>query len=403
MATNDQIRNPRDRRYSGLMVLADGFRPFFLLAGIWAPIALVLSIEMIQGRIVLPTAFDTVSWHFHEMLFGYVVAAIAGFLLTAVPNWTGQLPLRGLPLFGLVLLWLAGRVAVAISGVIGVWPTALIDLSFLFVLAVVVLREIVSGRNWRNLPIVLVITLLLACNALFHVEIAGISDSDRLARRLAIGVVVVLITLVGGRIIPSFTRNWLAKSGAEKFPAAFGNFDRVALIVTLIALGYWTVAPESAIAAACIGVAAILNYLRLARWRGHASIREPLLVVMHIGYLWIPVGLTLLAISTWLSAVSQTAALHALTVGAMGTMTLAVMSRVVLGHTGRTLHAGIGLVMVYLLVTLAAFLRVGSVLSNETYTSLLTAAAIAWIAAFILFVGICGPMLVARRPDSCPN
>jgi uncharacterized protein involved in response to NO len=129
------------------MVLADGFRPFFLLAGIWAPIALALSIEMIQGRIELPTAFDTVSWHFHEMLFGYVVAAIAEFLLTAVPNWTGQLPLRGLPLFGLVLLWLAGRAAVVISGVIGVWPSALIDLSFLFVLAAVMLREIVAGRQ----------------------------------------------------------------------------------------------------------------------------------------------------------------------------------------------------------------------------------------------------------------
>jgi len=160
--------------------------------------------------------------------------------------------------------------------------------------------RLLRAGNWRNLPIVLVITLLLACNALFHAEIVGISDSDGLARRLAIGVVVVLITLVGGRINPSFTRNWLAKSGAEKFPAAFKNFDHVAVIVTLLALGYWTVAPESAIAAACIGFAAILNFFHLTRWRGHASIREPLLVVMHIGYLWIPVGLTLLAVSNGL-------------------------------------------------------------------------------------------------------
>jgi len=352
---------------------------------------------MIQGRIELPSEFDAISWHYHEMLFGYVAATITGFSLTMMPNWTGHLPLQGAPLFILVLLWIAGRVAVGTSGIIGAWPAALIDLSFLLALCAVSLREIVAGRSWRNLPIIMAIILFIICNALSHAEAAGLVESNGVVRRLAVTVVVSLITLVGGRIIPSFTRNWLARRGAAKLPASIGKFDRLALAATIIALTYWSVLPNSLFTAILTGLAATLNLLRLARWRGLATYPESLLWILHIGYLWIPLGLALLSLNWWWPGISQTGALHALTVGAIGAMTLAVMSRATLQHTGRAVHAGAGLSVVFVLITLAAILRVGSAFRAEFSIPMLNAAAVVWIAAFVVYLGVCGPMLVTRR------
>ncbi|MFQ5764285.1 MAG: NnrS family protein [Rhodospirillales bacterium] len=398
MTKPDHTPVPRHRAYPGPAVLAEGFRPFFLFAGLWALVALPLSVVTIQGRIELPSAFGAVSWHYHEMLFGFVAAAIAGFLLTAIPNWTGRLPLQGMPLLGLVSLWLAGRAGVAFSGILGAWPAAAADLSFLLVLAAVALREVAAGRNWRNLPIVLAVVLFLLCNALSHAEAMGLADAGGLARRLAIAVVVVLIALIGGRIVPSFTRNWLAKRDAENLPAGFGPFDRLTVATTIVALAWWAAAPEGIVAAGLVGLAAVLNFLRLARWRGVATHPEPLLWVLHVAYLWIPIGLALLALGRWWPAVAATGAVHALTAGAMGTMTLAVMSRATLGHTGRALRAGKGLTAAYVLVTIAALCRLAASFWGAIYMPMLAAAAAAWIAAFLLFLGVCGPMLVTRRP-----
>jgi len=389
---------PRYRAYAGPALLAQGFRPLYLLAGIWAALALALSVAMFEGRIALPSAFDAVAWHVHEMLFGFVAAAVAGYALTTVPNWTGRLPLQGAPLVGLVALWLAGRAAVAVSALIGAWPAALIDLAFLFVLAAATLREVVAGRHWRSLPIVLALLLLLLGNALSHAEAAGTVDAEGLARRFAVAVVVALITVVGGRIVPSFTRNWLARRGARVLPPGMGAFDRATLGATAAALIAWVAAPDAAVAAVCLGFAALLNVARLARWRGHATYSEPLLWVLHAGYLWIPVGFALLAAGHWWPAVSRSAALHALTAGAMGTMTLAVMSRAVLRNAGRAQQAGTGLAAAFVLVTAAALLRVAAALWSAAFTPLLIAAAGAWVAAFLFYLGVCGPLLVARRP-----
>ena len=390
--------NPRDRPFTGPAVFTQGFRPFFLLAGIWAIAALALSFGMFQGWIRLPTAFGVVEWHYHEMLFGYVAAAIAGFLLTAIPNWTGGLPLRGAPLVGLVLLWIAGRVAVTGSGWIGAGVAAVIDLGFLAVLGVVTVREIVSGRNWRNLPPVLAIGLLLLCNALSHAAVLGLVEAGGAAQRGGIAVVVMLITLIGGRIIPSFTRNWLVKRKAEALPASFNSFDRVALGTTLLALVYWVVAPDDKVAATLAATAAIINLVRLMRWQGFATLPEPLLWVLHLGYLWIPVGLSLLAASQWWPSISNNSAVHALTVGAFGTMTLAVMSRATLGHTDRALTAGPGLTAAFILVTVAALARVLALLLDAAYLPLLTVAAASWIAAFLCYLIVCGPLFFAGRP-----
>lgn len=391
---------PRYRPFTGPVVFSQGFRPFFLLAGIWAIAALALSFGMFQGWIALPTAFGAVDWHYHEMLFGYVVAAVAGFLLTAIPNWTGGLPLQGAPLIGLVVLWIAGRAAVMGSDWIGAGAAAAIDLGFLVALGGVTVREIVSGRNWRNLPIVLAIALLLVCNALSHAAVLGLVDAAGVARRGGVAVVVMLITLIGGRIIPSFTRNWLVKRQAKALPARFNGFDRVALGTTVLALGYWAVVPDDTVGAALAALAAVVNLVRLMRWQGIATLPEPLLWVLHLGYLWIPVGLALLAASQWWPPVPGTGAAHALTAGGFGTMTLAVMSRATLGHTGRALTAGPGLTAAFVLVTCAALARVLASLFDAAYLPLLSIAAACWIAAFLCYLTVCGPMFFAGRPGT---
>jgi uncharacterized protein involved in response to NO len=298
---------------------------------------------------------------------------------------------------GLVGLWLAGRVAVAASALIGVWPAAVIDLAFLAVVVAVTFREIAAGRNWRNLPVVMAVALFLLCNALFHAEYLGLAEGDGLAQRAAVSVIVGLIALVGGRIVPSFTRNWLAKQGAERLPAGFGTFDRATLLTTLAALLCWIVAPWSLVAGVLLAAAAAFNLARLARWCGLATRREPLLWVLHLGYLWIPLGLALLAIAAGWDGVPASGALHALTAGAVGTMTLAVMSRATLGHTGRALTAGAPLTAAYLLVTIAALARVVSSMLGAAAMPLLTVAAAAWIAAFVLFLAVCGPLLLTHR------
>ncbi len=390
---------PRYRGHSGFAVLAHGFRPFFFLAGLWAAGALLLSIGMLQGHVALPTHLDPVTWHLHEMLFGFVAATLTGFLLTAIPNWTGRLPLQGAPLLGLVGLWIAGRAALAVSAVIGAWPAALIDVAFLLVVVVVALREIITGRNWRNLPIVAAVTLFLCGNILIHAEALELIETTGLGQRLSIATIVALISLVGGRVVPSFTRNWLVKQGASRLPASFGIVDRATLLITLLALAVWVVLPDGALTGGLIALAALASGVRLARWQGWATSAEPLVWVLHLGYFWIPAGLALLALSEWWPALPPSGALHALTAGAIGTMTVAVMSRATLGHTGRALHAGAGLAIAYGLISLAAATRIISAAVESDALPLLWIAAASWIGAFAIYLAICGPMLLFQRPD----
>ncbi len=378
-------------------MFSQGFRPFFLFAGVWAPLSMGLFTAMFQEHIALPTAFDTVAWHYHELLFGYVAAVLAGFALTAIPNWTGRLPLQGAPLLALALLWLAGRVAIAVSALIGVWAAAAIDLLFLAALAAVILREIITGQNWRNLPVAAAVVLFFLCNVFIHYEVLGLVDSGGRAQKLSIAVVIVLISLIGGRIIPSFSRNWLAQRGATRLPHPFSQFDRLTIAVTLVALVWWAVTPPGPVTGVLAALAAVLNLARQVRWQGLATRAEPLLWVMHLGYFWIPVGLALLALGSWVPDVAQSSAIHALTVGVIGTMTLAVMSRAVLGHTNQPLHAGAGLVLAYCLVTAAAILRISASLWAGAFLPLVSTAAMAWIVAFLFFLGVIGPVLMQRH------
>jgi len=392
---------PRYRPRTGPAILAAGFRPFFLLSGLWAGAAIPIWLGMLSGGPEPPTALAPLVWHVHEMVFGFGAATVAGFLLTAIPNWTGRLPLQDAPLAVLVLLWCAGRAAILLSGRIGAPVAAAIDLTFPLVFLAVVAREIVAGRNWRNLPMTIALLLLLAGNALVHLAAIGVADTAELGNRLGVATLLLLISLVGGRIIPSFTRSWLAKErpGAAA-PAGFGAIDRVALAITAIALASWVAVPDSTTAHLLeLGAGAALAY-RLARWRGFATRSEPLVWILHLGYGWLALGFLLLGISGVVPSVPQTAALHALTVGAIGTMTLAVMTRASLGHTGQSLTAGPGTTAIYAAVTAATVLRVAAPLGGADYLLLLELAAAAWSAAFLLFVVLYGGLLARDRATS---
>jgi uncharacterized protein involved in response to NO len=384
------------RNHERLAVLRYGFRPFFLAAGVWSAACVGMWLAVMNGGLTLPSILDPVAWHTHEMLFGYAVAAVAGFLLTAIPNWTGRLPIRGSRLALLVGLWIIGRLAMASSAVIGPVVAAAADSAFLLVLWGAVLREILTGRNWRNLPVAALIGLLAGGNLLIHFEYLGLGRTAGLGLRLSIAALLFLIALIGGRIVPSFTRNWLKKRGEDVLPSPFSWPDRLALIATALAGLFWVFAPEALPTGVILLFAAVSNGLRLARWRGHSTLAEPLVWVLHLGYGWLAVGFALLALSLLSTALPHSAALHGPTSGAIGTMTLAVMTRATLGHTGRALTAGPSTTAIYLLATAASLLRVAAPLFGSVETAVVSLSGLLWIAAFTLFAAIYGPLLVGR-------
>jgi uncharacterized protein involved in response to NO len=261
---------PRLRAYDGPALLSYGFRPFFFLGALYAGCAILAWLPLLHGHLALTTAFAPRDWHIHEMLFGYVPAVVTGFLLTAVPNWTGRLPIQGTPLAALVLIWIAGRVAVTFSTLIGWQVAAAIDAAFLVTLAAVVAREVVTGRNWRNLKVVVIVSLLAAGNIAFHLEAAlrGVADT---ATRLGIATIILLITLIGGRIVPSFTRNWLARQGEGPLPAPLDRFDQVAIVASIVALAAWVALPLAPAVGGALVLAGALQAARLARWAGYRA------------------------------------------------------------------------------------------------------------------------------------
>lgn len=379
--------------------LRGGFRPFFFGGALWAVAALILWLLSLAGAVTLPSAFDPLAWHRHEMLFGFVGAVVAGFLLTAIPNWTGRLPIAGGPLAALAGLWLAGRMAVLFSDRIGAGTAAAIDVGFYLVLAALALREVVAAKN-RNVPIVGLVVLFGIANAVDHAVAAGVFADTGLGWRAALALVVMMISLIGGRIIPSFTRNWLAKQGMTTgLPTQPNRFDMLVLAATAGTLAAWVALPASRIVGILLLGTAALQAMRLARWRGLATWRDPLVLILHVGYAWVPAGLALLGLSMREHWVPGSAAVHALTAGAMATMILAVMSRASLGHTGRELKASLLTVISYVLVTAGALLRVTAPLGLIEYTRGMQVSALAWGGAFLLFLVAYAPVLLGPRTD----
>ena len=382
-------------------VLRAGFRPFFFLGPLWAIVVVCLWIEALAGSITLPTAFDPLAWHRHEMLFGFLGAVIAGFLMTAIPNWTGRLPIAGRRLAALALLWIAARLAILVSASTGGVPAMLIEATFLFTLAGACAREVLIAKN-RNVPVVGVVLLFAIAAVVDHLEGLGLVGTDQLGWRSGFALILILITLIGGRIIPSFTANWLIKQGQSKLPGQASTFDHVAIATTALGLVCWAFQITPSLAAVLLFAASVLQAVRLARWGGWRTASEPLVLILHIAYAWMPIGLLLLGLSIVDIDVSSTAGLHALGAGAMASMVLAVMTRATLGHTGRDLHAGMGTVTIYVLVTAGAALRVAAPWLQYDYLLLIRIAGSLWGAAFLLFLALYGPKLLGPRPDGKP-
>lgn len=375
------------------------FRPFFLAASLWSAFALMLWIALFTTGATLPSRFDPLTWHVHAMLFGFVFAAVAGFMLTAIPNWTGRPPIRGGALGALVVVWLLGRIACLISELIPLWLAASVDLAFPLLLCAVVAREITLARNWRNLMMPVPIAVLAIADLMMHLEVASVELPAGLGWRLAIVAIIALITAIAGRIIPAFTRNWLVKRGHSVLPASHGLTDRLALAKLHTGLLGWAFLPASRAVGGLLVLAAMLNLWRLARWRGLATGAEPLLAVLHVGYLWVVLGTILLGASLFTTAVPEAAAIHAFTAGTIGTMVLAVMTRVSRGHTGRSLEADRTTTIIYAAIILAGATRVAASFAVAYSMFLLQISALLWVASFLLFASAYGPILVLPRID----
>lgn len=391
----------RLRDYTGPAVLSGGFRPFFLLAALWSALAMVLWIAALAGRLDLPAAFDPLSWHVHEMVFGFGAAAVAGFLLTAVPNWTGRLPVAGAPLAALAALWLAGRIAVLVGARLGPLPVMAVDAAFLLALAAILGREIVAAGNRRNLVVLAFVLALAAANLAFHWQaLRGETPYSGWPARMGISVLVMLIALIGGRIVPSFTRNWLAARGPGPLPAPSGRLDAAALAASGAALALWTALPETRVSGAALALAGLLHLLRLARWRGWRTLAQPLVAILHLAYLFLPLGFLLLGWSLFDPVrIRPAAGLHAWLAGGVGLMTLAVMTRASLGHTGRPLHAGARELAIYAPVLIAALARIAASLGGPGW--LLHVAGGGWVLGFGLYVLLYAPILA--RPRLAPR
>jgi uncharacterized protein involved in response to NO len=393
----------RARNYDGPALFSYGFRPFFLLGSVYAGLAILMWLPVFMGELSLVSAFIPRDWHVHEMLYGFLPAVITGFLFTAIPNWTGRLPLRGRPLMFLVALWAAGRICVTFSAQTGWLAAMLIDCSFLSLVAAAAAREIIAGKKWNNLSVVLLILVLLGGNLTFHLE-AHFKGAAEISIRVGIAVVVLLISLIGGRIIPSFTRNWLVRENPGRLPIPFARFDMLAVAFGAVALVFWIVAPNDTRTGAILVIAGVLHLIRLGRWAGDRTGRERLLLILHVGYAFVPLGFLLNACSAF-GIVAIGAGVHAWMAGAAGIMTLAVMSRVSLGHTGQQLTASVATQAIYASIIVAVVARICAVFQPSHSVPLLHVAVLAWAAAFLGFALSYGPTLISfdKRPSPHPE
>ena len=381
-------------------LLAIGFRPFYLLASVFAVAAILFWLAGINGRLPVGAYLQGVFWHSHEMLFGYIVAVMAGFLFTAVRNWTGLPTPSGVTLGGIVLLWILARVLL-VSG-----PSALaviLDVAFLPMIAIAVAIPILRSRNKRNYKIIAVLVAVSLLHFVFHMALGGQLPSwlSRASLFASIDLVVILFALVGGRVIPAFTRNAVAGSDPRHENwlevIAFGSL-LVIVLVTLLG-GAFTFAAW--VPTSLFIVAAVAHLLRLALWQPQVTLGNPLLWMMPVAYSWLPAALLLRALST-VAVIVPGAWIHALTMGALSSLMMAMMMRSTLGHTGRKLVASQMDILAFLLLQLAALLRVVAGGTGD-YQAVVVLSGVVWVLAFAVFIVRYLPMLVHSRVDGKPG
>lgn len=375
-----------------------GFRPFFLLAAAWAAISVPVWVLAWSGQLELTSPLWGRDWHAHEMIFGYGMAVLAGFLFTSIPNWTGRMPRKGAPLVALALLWAAGRVCLLLP--VPLWVAAMADIAFPLALLGVITTEIVAGRNWRNLIVIAPVSVFTLADAAFW-GLALRGEATDPAARAGLAALLFLVTLIGGRITPSFTRNWLAKQGTSARPTPANRFDQLALATGGVALLAWIAAPDLAVTGGLAIAAGVLHTVRLARWRGDAVWRNALLLMLHLSYAALALGLIALGASILGLGLSADGALHILAPGAIGAMTLAVMIRASSGHTGRSLSAGPMMTAAFGAVITAGLIR--GLTFDGSLTPLIIVTLL-WSFGFAAFVARIGPWLLApsaarKRPN----
>jgi uncharacterized protein involved in response to NO len=382
-------------------ILALGFRPFFLLAALFGAAAVPLWLLIYQGYLHPVSYLPPTVWHGHEMVFGFAIAVIAGFLLTAASNWTGRRTASGIGLGALALLWIAARAAMLVD-VLPYWLVAALDVAFLPALAIVLAIPLLATGNRRNVVFPLIVLVLGAINLSIHLGALGVIawDAGR-GLRVAIDLILLMIGVLGGRVIPSFTKNALPQARVNPCPKAsvLALLGLAALAVAEIATGNPAVTGAAALAAG------IANALRMRGWDNRATLRHPILWILHVGYGWMAAGLMLRGVAELTDIIPLDAGVHALTLGAIGSMIIGMMSRVALGHTGRAIIPAPLTVAAYWLVNVAALLRVAFALTwdDALRTASLTGSGALWSLAFLIFAIVYLPILTRPRVDGRPG
>lgn len=386
------------------VLLAYAFRPFFLLTGAYGALLIAAWVAFLYAGLPLPLGIAPPAWHAHEMLIGLMPAAIAGFLLTAMCNWTGAAPLRGGGLLALLLLWAAGRLAMWFSASLPLWLVTAVDLAFLPAVAAYVGRVLLRHGNRRNLILSGILAAFALANLAMHLHYLGVWPRGQYVGELiALNLLAVIMIIIGGRITPAFTALWLRLQGRD--PGVVRRSERLDRWAMLSALAM--VPADLALAAPWLGataalLAGLISGWRLLRWRGWHAADEPLLWVLHLGLAWVVVALLLKAATPWVG-LAPSAWMHALGVGAAGTLVLGVMTRVAMGHTGRAIRLLRGAVLIYYAISLSALTRLAAALGYADYRGSVMVAAAGWVLAFVLFTVLYWPILSGPRADGRPG
>jgi uncharacterized protein involved in response to NO len=398
MITHSLLSSKTARSDALLPLLEKGFRPFFLLGAGFAALAVPLWLLALRGGLQPGGSFGAMQWHAHEMLFGFTGAIIAGFLLTAVSNWTGRETAIGWPLAALAALWTSGRVAMFFAERLPRYAPALLDLAFLPALVVACALPLLRARSRRNYGFIGLLLALTLVNGVAHAAAwLGELGTVRIAHHVALDVIVLMIVLVTGRIVPMFTRNASHLDWIRSI-----RWLEISAIGAVLALTLADICSAAThFSAALAALAAVLLLGRMRFWGSLSTRHEPLLWVLHVGTVCLPLGLLLRAASALTPLVPESSSLHALTAGAIGLLTLGMMARVSLGHTGRMLKAPPGMNASFLCLTAAGLVRIGApLLPSSQYLGALTLATVAWSTAFLIFLARYWTILVSARPDA---
>ncbi|MGB0900195.1 NnrS family protein [Halocynthiibacter sp.] len=378
-------------------ILQGGFRILFLLAALWAAYVMMAWIGFWAAGTELPSgAMLPQDWHVHSLLYGFAPAVLGGFLLTAIPNWTGTKMITGTPLALIATLWALGRVAIWLSGSLPLIIVILLDVSFLLALLIISARILIKSGNKKNMPVLAIILLFLMGQVFFDViSLAGGYASVTPGAKLSMSAIILLISLIGGRIVPAFTRNWLVKKGADDLPVMFSRFDKVVVGLSGVTLLSWVMTQANLITGLLMLITGALHLIRQGRWQGQQTGSALIVMMLHLAYLFIPLGFILLGLSmTFPMSVPAMAGQHAWLSGAMGGMMLAVMTRASLGHSGRELRTTWREIFIYSMILIASSIRVIAAFPSPDF--LLHIAATAWILAFTGFAILYSPVLFTK-------